>query len=593
MHKRTPLVPLARTGLALFITTSVGAMEPARPTPLRPNVVVILADDMGFSDVGCYGGEIQTPNLDRMAEQGVRYTQFYNTARCCPTRASLLTGLYPHDAGVGHMSDDHGTAFPGYTGSLNDRCRTIPEVLRTAGYRSYLSGKWHVAAPLSPLGPKDHWPLQRGFDAFYGTLEGAGSYFDPAGLCRGNTWITPENDPEYRPETYYYTEAITENALQFLRQHQETTPEQPFFLYLAYTAPHWPLHALPEDIARYDGRYSQGYDATRRARVERLRELGLLDGSWKPAPTIGRWDDPNVGRWEDIRDRRWEERCMEVYAAQIDRMDQGIGRVVQELQRLGRYENTIFFYLHDNGACAETMWRRPYRVPHEPQPFGPDDLQRKLSPPLMQTRSGVPVRSGQAVMPGPAESYVTYGEAWANVSNTPFRDYKHWVHEGGIATPLIVHWPAGIEASRHGSLIQEPGHVIDIMATVVDLSGARYEAATIQRAGEEPPAPLAGVSLQPGWRGEPLARTEPLFWEHEGCRAVRQGRWKLVARGAGEPWELFDMETDRTEQHDLAILEPERVREMAQQWENWARTHRVVPWIWEPAFGATIGERLR
>jgi arylsulfatase A-like enzyme len=575
--------------LAAMASTVAFAAAP----PARPNIIVILSDDMGYSDVGCYGGEIETPRLDRLAEGGLRFTQFYNTARCCPTRASLLTGLYPHDAGVGHMSENHGSGFPGYTGSLNDRSRTMAEVLRPAGYRSYLAGKWHVAAPLSPLGPKDHWPLQRGFDEFYGTLEGAGSYFDPAGLCRGNTWITPENDPEYRPDTYYYTDAITDHALGFIRQHATAAPEQPFFLYLAYTAPHWPLHALPEDIARYEGRYEQGYDATRRARIQKMERLGLLDGSWKPAPTIGRWDDPNVGRWEEIRDRRWEERCMEVYAAQVDRMDQGIGRVVDELERLGRMENTVILYLHDNGACAETMWRRPYRLPAEPRPFGPDDLQRKISPPLMQTRSGVPVRSGQAVMPGPADSYVTYGESWANVSNTPFRDYKHWVHEGGIATPLIVHWPAGIDATRHGQLVHEPAHVIDIMATVVDLADAHYPAAASADDGREPAAPLAGVSLLPAWQGRPLERAEPLFWEHEGCRAVRDGRWKLVARGPADPWELFDLETDRTEQHDLAILQPERVRTMATQWENWARSHRVVPWIWDPPFGATLGSTMR
>jgi arylsulfatase A-like enzyme len=580
---------MQRFAFAVLLVVVAVASRAAGP---KPNIILIMSDDMGYSDVGCYGGEIETPHLDRLAAQGLRFTQFYNAARCCPTRASVLTGLYPHEAGIGHMIDDHGAGFPGYRGSLNDRCRTIAEVLRPAGYRSYFAGKWHMTNPLTPSGPKEHWPLQRGFDQFYGTLDGAGSYYDPATLCRGNTWITPENDPAYQPATYYYTDALTDNAIAFLRQHQNEAADRPFFLYVSYTAPHWPLHALPEDIAKYSGRYRQGYDAIRRARIERMQQLGLIDRSWQPARTIGRWDDPNVGRWEHIPDRAWEERCMEVYAAQIDRMDQGIGRLVAELERLGRRDNTLILYLQDNGACAESMWRKPYLLPREPRPLGADELQRKISPPLMQTREGTPVRSGPGVMPGPADSYVTYGEAWANVSNTPYREYKHWVHEGGIATPLIVHWPLGIPAERRGQLVHDPGHVIDIMATCVDVAGAAYPSAH-DDSRRDPAAPLAGTSLRPAFTGGTLTRSEPLFWEHEGSRAIRDGRWKLVAKGPADGWELYDLAADRTEQRDLAAAEPQRVQTLAAQWETWAREHRVLPWIWEPHYGATIGSSTR
>ncbi len=386
---------------------------------------------------------------------------------------------------------------------------------------------------------------------------------------------------------------MTDNAIQFLRQHDAEAPRQPFFCFVSYTAPHWPLHALPDDIAKYKGHYSQGYDATRRTRIERMRQMGLIDSNWQPAPTVGRWDDPTVGHWEDIKDRDWEERCMEVYAAQVDRLDQGVGRIIAELERMGRLDNTVVFFLQDNGACAETMWRKPYLLPREPRPMAPDELQRLLSPPLMQTRGGVAVRSGQGVMPGPAESFVVYGVSWANVSNTPFRKYKHWVHEGGISTPLIVHWPRGIPAARDGQFVRDPAHIIDIMATCVDLAGATYPPPAAP--GDQRPAPtaLAGVSLRPTFDGKPLARSEPLFWEHEGTRALREGRWKLVAQGPAEPWELYDMVADRTEQRDLAAAQPQRVHTLATQWEAWARSHHVLPWVWEPHYGATIGSKTR
>ncbi|HPY31608.1 MAG TPA: arylsulfatase [Verrucomicrobiota bacterium] len=538
----------------------------------KPNILLILADDIGFSDLGCCGGEIQTPNLDALARNGLRFTQFYNTSRCCPTRASLLTGLYPHQAGVGHMMVDRG--HEGYRSNLNRNCVTLAEVMRSAGYRTYMCGKWHVTNRDTVDADNSNWPVQRGFEKFYGTIRGYGNFYDPASLCRQNTFITPVNDPEYRPETFYYTEAITDNAVRFLRQHHEESPDQPFFFYLAYTAAHWPMQALPKDIAKYRGKYDDGYAPIHAARLRRLRELGLLTDAWQPAPLVSDWDA--------VKRKKWEARCMEVYAAMIDNMDQGIGRVLAELKRIGQFDNTVILYLNDNGACAETMGRKPLPEPpaDELKPMPPDMLQDRIRLP-MQTRDGRPVRSGGGVMPGPADSYIAYGLAWANVSNTPFREYKHWVHEGGISTPLIVHWPQGIAPRRRGQLESQPGHLVDIMATCVDLSGAKYP--TEFRG--HPIKPMEGISLLPAIQGRPLNRKNPLFWEHESNRAIRDGKWKLVAK-ENQPWELYDMEKDRTEMHNLAASQPERVSAMAAQWEAWAARANVLPlgsWREKPA----------
>ncbi|HEX6987805.1 MAG TPA: sulfatase-like hydrolase/transferase, partial [Planctomycetaceae bacterium] len=295
--------------LAVLLASSVFAAE-------RPNVVVILSDDMGWSDLGCYGSEIETPNLDALAGRGLRFTQFYNTARCCPTRASLLTGLYPHQAGVGHMMEDRG--HDGYRGDLNGHCVTIAEALRPAGYGTYAVGKWHVTKHTAPDGPTHNWPLQRGFDRFYGTIHGAGSFWDPSSLTRDNTQVSAFADPEYRPETYYYTNAISDHAVRFIEEHDEARPDDPLFLYVAYTAAHWPMHALPEDIERFKGRYDGGYGAVRQARYERLKEMGLIDPSWEISP--------QAKEWGSVEPREWETRCMEVYAAMVYRMDAGIGQ---------------------------------------------------------------------------------------------------------------------------------------------------------------------------------------------------------------------------------------------------------------------------
>ena len=532
----------------------------------QPNIVLIMSDDMGFSDIGCYGSEIPTPNLDRLAKNGVRFTQFYNTARCCPTRASLLTGLYPHQAGIGHMMADRG--HDGYRGDLRLTASTIPEVLRSATYRSYAVGKWHVTRHIQPEGPKHNWPLQRGFDRFYGTIHGGGSYFDPSTLTRDNRQISPYADPEYKPARYYYTDAISDHAVRFITDHRQQHRDRPFFLYVSYTAAHWPMHALPEDIAKFRGKYDRGYAHVRTERLRRLEKLGLLNDQWEAAPL--------VGKWETVVNKAWEAAGMEVYAAMVNRMDRGIGQIVAELRKQKCLDNTVIFYLQDNGGCAEVMGRRGTKEhPEEPRAskatlpaMAADALLPAGSVPA-QTRDGYPVLMGQKVMPGPGDTYIGYGEAWANVSNTPFREYKHWVHEGGISTPLIVHWPDGIAHKRRNKLENVPGHLIDIMATCIDLAGAKQAASP----GVTPPQ---GVSLRPAFEGARIERPQPIFWEHEANRAVRDGKWKLVAK-ENQPWELYDMEADRTEMHDLASAQPGKVRELAAQWESWARQAMVLP----------------
>ncbi|MEW4527987.1 arylsulfatase [Maioricimonas sp. JC845] len=549
----------ALTILFLVVLAQVSS-ESTVAAESRPDIVVILSDDMGFSDIGCYGGEIETPHLNRLAEGGVRFTQFYNTGRCCPTRACLLTGLYPHQAGVGWMMTDRG--HPGYRGDLNRQSATIAEVLRPAGYATYAVGKWHVTPHIRPQGPKHNWPLQRGFDRYYGTITGAGSFYDPGTLTRDNTMISPFADPEYQPETYYYTHAISDHAVRFIDEHVQQQPDRPLFMYVAYTAAHWPMHALEEDIAKYRGRYDDGYEPVRRRRLERVRELGLVSPDWEMAPQVGTWDR--------IRHKEWEARCMEVYAAMIDSMDQGIGRIIDALERSGRLENTLVLFMQDNGGCQEGIGRRgDWQRPVEPSlPVIPDDAIR-LDVIPKQNRRGVPTLQGPDIMPGPEDTYIAYGINWANVSNTPFREYKHFVHEGGVSTPLIAHWPKQI--NRAGELVHEPAHLIDIMATCVDVAGAEYP----QQLHDEPIQPMEGVSLLPAFAGEELDR-DAIYWEHEGNRAIREGKWKLVAK-ENKPWELYDMETDRTELHDLSDRYPDLVARLEAKWQAWAERANVLP----------------
>ena len=511
--------------------------------PDRPNIILILNDDMGYSDIGCYGGEVRTPNLDRLAAGGLRYTQFYNTARCCPSRASLLTGLHPHQADVGHMMGDDG--IDGYLGDLNPDTVTIPEALARGGYGTYMSGKWHVTRHIR--GPKHNWPCNRGFDRYYGIITGAADYFCPATLTR-------DNEPIDRPaagEDYYLTDAISDQAVTFIKDHLAATPDRPFFAYVAYTAPHWPLHAPPEDIARYSGRFDAGWDILRRQRLERMLEMGIIEARWQLTPR-----DPGQPEWAQAENKEWQTRRMEVYAAQIDRMDQGIGRIVQALAETGQLDDTLILFLSDNGGCAEELGGN----------MGGQVYFNET------TRDGRPTRGGNSsqIMPGGEDTYCSYGVPWANLSNTPFREYKHWVHEGGIATPLIVHWPAGIADA--GVLRHQPAQLPDIMATFLDVAGADYPLAH----GDRRVQPAEGVSMTPTFAGGPATR-QVLYWEHEGNRAVRRGRWKLVCKYPG-PWELYDIHADRTELHDLAAEQPAVVAELAALYEAWAARCKVTPW---------------
>ena len=492
----------------------------------RANIVIIMADDMGFSDLGCYGGEIHTPNLDKLAADGLRFTQFYNTARCCPTRAALLTGLYPHQAGIGHMTGDYG--LPSYQGFLNDRCVTIAEALRPAGYTTLMAGKWHVgSAP-------GRWPLDRGFDRYFGTPSGGGVYFKETLKQRKDVFFVTDSTPVEVPDDLYVTDTFTDYAVEMIDAAAKA--DRPFFLYLAHIAPHWPLQAKPADVAKYRGRYDAGWDTVRAARYRRQWELGTIDARWPLSPRDSKaepWDTLSEPKRRDLSLR------MSVYAAQIDCIDQNVGRLEEKLKSLSKWDNTLILFLSDNGCSAEG---------------GPGGFRRG--------RQGAPI--------GTAESYASAGLEWANVSDTPFRRYKMSTHEGGIATPLIAHWPARID--RGGELEHQVGHVIDLLPTCLDVAGAPYPP---NRNGE-PTIPPEGRSLVPAFVGKPIQR-DALYWEHQGNRAIRLGKWKLVAANR-EPWELYDMERDRTELDDLAGEYPDRVEELAQQWEAWAKRCGVQPW---------------
>ena len=509
----------------------------------KPNIVIIMADDMGFSDIGCYGGEIQTPQLDRLAAGGLRFTHFYNAGRCCPTRASLLTGLYPHQTGVGNMiRDQH---LPGYRGQLNRDCVTMAEVLGSAGYFTAGVGKWHLTTDDNPhdaTADRSSWPTERGFDTFFGTLPGGGNYFDPHGLVRNE-------EPIKAGEDFYYTDAISQEAATIVRRAADM--HKPLFLYVAYTAPHWPLHALEEDVSGYRKIYAEGWDKLRRERHRRMIDMGLLEESWKLSPR-----DHRVPAWKDTPDRAWQIERMAVYAAQIDRMDQGIGKIVAALSQTGQLDNTLLLFLADNGGCSEIIRPRELPEDHPESKFG----------------------NHTGVMPGGPDTFASYGIGWANLSNTPFRKYKTLQFEGGTASPLIVHWPKGIEAARNGSLVNAPAHLIDLMPTAVDVSAASYPGTVAGRSIQ----PMEGESLRPALEGKSLLRDEPLFFEHIGHRAVRGPQWKLVCRGPYAPWELYDLQADRTELNDLADQEPERVRQMVASWDAWAQRARVKPWPHTP-----------
>lgn len=536
-------------GVAAMAQPASSALFPetnSRLSGSRPNIVFILADDMGFSDIGCYGSEIETPNIDALARGGLQFSDFHNSPRCCPSRAALMTGLYSHQAGMGMMTSDYGRyPYPAYAGDLSDKCVTIAEALKAGGYATLMAGKWH----LTPLTVGKHnYPLQRGFERYYGIINGAASYFDPASLTRDNDPIEVSRDDK----DYYFTNAIGDNAVQFIED--AAKGGKPFFLYAAFTAGHWPLMAPEGAIAKHRGRYAGGWDALRTSRHKKQLAMGLVREEWGITPR-----DPRVAPWELASFHEWEQRRMEVYAAQIDLLDQNIGKIVNTLRRLGKLENTLICFMSDNGGNFEEMGQIPAGRPRPP--FMPE-----------KTRYGLPVVPGNnpSIVPGSATTYQSYGIPWGNTSNTPFRLYKHYAHEGGISTPFIVHWPRGL---KRGGISNAIGHEIDVMPTCLDVAGVPYPKTS--KAGTPPP-PLEGKSLVPVFQGEELAERS-LFWEHEGNCAVREGQWKLVSRFP-DYWELYDMERDRTEMHDLADQYPSRVKKMAADYDVWSKRVGVQPW---------------
>lgn len=515
------------------------AANPAGLTAQSPpqNIVVILADDLGFSDLGCYGGEIRTPNLDRLARSGIRMSNFYTTPRCSPSRAALLTGRHPHEVGIGVLTSND---LPnGYPGSLDPEVPTVAQCLQDAGYATYLAGKWHLSS--DDRNVNDTWPTRRGFDDCYGLIIGAASYFQPTTLHRGEDSIDDEtNDPDY-----YLTDAITDNAVNFLTSHAD----QPCFLYLSYTAPHWPLHAREADIDSNAHRFDTGWDDLRSARLERLKKQGILGLETDLSPR-----DEDEPAWEDINEPEWYARRMEVYAAQVESMDRGIGRVVETLERLGTLDDTLIIFLSDNGGSAEELRNTPTSA---------TSRDRRICP--AETRDGRPVRIGNFpdIAPGPEDTYASYGRPWANLSNTPFRQYKRWVHEGGIASPLIAFWPAG--GLANGIVDDSISHVVDLMPTLLNAARAST------------PPQLRGIDLQASWRGVADATERDLHWEHMGNAAIRRGKWKLV-REWGSDWELYDLEADRTELTDLALALPGKVDQLGKAWDAWATKTGVLPW---------------
>lgn len=541
-----------------------------------PNIILIMSDDMGYSDIHCFGGVIRTPNLDKLAANGIRYTQFYNTARSCPTRASLMTGLHPHQAGIGHMVDNPQEP-EGYRGELNENCVTIAEVLKTAGYKNYCVGKWHLTGKAKKGQDNSGYPLQRGFDEYYGIIGGAANFFDPHTLCRDNAFISPENDPEYRPEKFYLTDAIGDNSVKYIKNHKEN---KPFFMYVAFTAAHWPMQAPEKDVEPYYGKFDAGWDALRKGKYDAMVKSGLIKKEWKLS------FDGSVTPWEKEDHKEFEKRCMEVYAGMITNMDRNIGKIIQALQETGQLENTLIFFLQDNGGCAENLGREngkvQKKIPENKKliPMAPDELQTFMIP--WRTRDGRPVFTGKDVMPGGPDTYASYGKGWAYCSNTPFREYKHWVHEGGIATPLIVHWPAGIKKTSEARNV--PGQLMDIMATCVDLANAKYP---VERNGKLI-IPMQGKSLASSFRKD-VKSDRYLFWEHESNKAIRKGKWKLVYKSTGkekdrnlptpyDSWELYDMEKDRTETNNMASVNPGMVKELADAWERIAWEVKVKPY---------------
>jgi arylsulfatase len=552
--------------LAAVVAVGVGLTAGFTPAAERPNILIILADDLGYSDVGCYGGELRTPNLDALGAGGLRVTQFYNCTRCCPSRASLLTGLYPHQAGIGSMTADQGQ--PGYRGSLQPNCVTFAQVLKAAGYRTAMTGKWHVGDNVSPI--------DRGFDDFYGWTKGyAVNSWYPQMMIR-----LPAGRPQrtYKPGEYFATDAITDHALDFLAGMRGGGA--PWLLYVAYQTPHFPLQTRSEDAGADWKQYAAGWDKLREERLARQKKLGLVPPETRltprshiPLPAAAArhgsaTEDGNNPPWDNLPAERQTDLAlrMHVYAGMVEGMDRNIGRLVRDLREHAELGNTLILFMSDNGACAE--W----------EPFGFD-----LPPiPPETVKPGVGINVGTPQAPNrlwkPEEvtemagerGMISYGSGWANASNTPWREYKHDCYEGGISAPLIVHWPARIQTG--GQFRRQVGHLIDILPTCLEVAGASYP----QELGGQKIDPPAGKSLLPTLADQPLER-DYLAWEHEGNAAIRAGNWKLVRAGARGDWELYDIASDRTELKNVADQHPDRASQMAADWQAWAERTHVFP----------------
>jgi arylsulfatase A-like enzyme len=551
------------TGVAIAALTAwKNKPLPTTVKPPRPNIIVILADDMGFSDLGCYGGEVQTPNIDYLAGNGIRYTQFYNTSRCCPTRASLLTGLYNHQAGIGKMTDAEDV--PGYYGHITENTVTLAEVLKTAGYHTAMSGKWHISNtngqkdPQEQLAwlnhhktyptfsPLEQYPTNRGFDKYFGTIWGVVDFYDPFSLVSGTTPITSV------PKGYYHTDAINDTAVAYIKGYAQS--KEPFFLYVAENAPHWPLQAEPKDIAKYKDTYKGGWDAIRKARYGRMVKMGLIDPN--KTKLSERWN--NKLTWENNPDTAWDALAMAVHAAMIDRMDQGIGRILKALKETGQLDNTLIIFLSDNGASGENAAN-----------YGPG-FDRPS-----ETRDGQKIiyATKKQALPGPQTTYSSIGPRWANVSNTPYVLWKEESYEGGLHTPMIACWPKGITAKK-GSFNNHMGHVMDFMSTFVELAGARYPATY---KGHAIPA-STGLSFVSTFSGQQTRGHEQLFNEHFGARYAREGDWKIVSgSGNDTTWHLFNLAVDHSETADLATQNPVKVKHLDSLGRVWANTHNVFP----------------
>ncbi|MBM3852440.1 MAG: arylsulfatase [Verrucomicrobia bacterium] len=546
----------------VFVWLTGWGLRAAAAALAQPNVLIILADDLGYSDLGCYGGEIPTPNLDALARGGVRFSSAYNSARCCPTRASLLTGLHPHQTGVGSFvtAKPDPKRGPAYLGRLNDTCVTLAELLRARGYRTCMVGKWHVGEP---------GPIRRGFDEFYGYVDGhSQDQWTPTAYVRLPEGRTPERI--YPAGRFYATDVFTDYGIEFIRQARDR-PRHPWLLYLAHSSPHFPLQAPAASVAKHLATYRRGWDVLRAERFARMRKMGLANEAWKlserslvpvdapAAITNGYSGQPNPA-WDSLPAERREDlaRRMAVFAAMVEHIDTGVGRIVADLRQHGEFDNTAILFLSDNGACYE--WG----------PFGFDGPSRK----------GVTtLHTGEALerLGGPG-TYHAYGSAWANLGNTPFRLYKHFNHEGGILNPFLVHWPAG--RLRAGSWAHDPVHVMDVLPTVAAITGALYPRELRGKATQ----PVEGIDLLPALRGGSLPE-RVLAFEHQGARGLRESRWKICwgKRMPTEPaWELYDLATDRCETQDLAAAQPGRTATLAGKWLDWARRVKVHPFFEQP-----------